>query len=209
VPGDVGIAFVTGRALYQAAHGNAWRADSYIEKFQEICVTAHDSEQALLAGMAYEALFDGNGMRRKNPKTRNIHHILGILCLAQWRPARQWVISKMDSSLTTYYWKPGEPYPQLDVDLKGTRQGSVFNVECATLKASGFVDVELFRSQRSDIADALHVIDDIDDLLDWISQHTLVPAEHLKITPTGITKLQLHSDPNQDALAIYRTRRSC
>lgn len=207
VPDDIGIAFVTGRALYQAAHGNAWRAESYINKFEEICITAHDNEQALLAGMAYETLFDSHGMRRQNPKIRNAHHIFSILASDKWIKAREWILAQMDASLTSFYWKPGQTYPKIIVELSGSYRDKVFDVEKGVLKSSGFKDVAVFEKQKSSALNGSHTIDDVEDLKRWISEHTLVPVEHVNVTPSNLSSIELHSDLAQDRYAIYRAHR--
>lgn len=204
IPADIGMAFLIGRALYQAAEGNAWRADNYLKKFR--AVDDNDAEQALLAGAAYEALFDGAGTRRTDPKARNLHHVLELLSKDQWRKARDWLVAQLRASGRVHYWVPGEPYPDISLTLRGTQGTTAFELAQATLVCPGFEDVDLFR--QAGAMDVEMACLSLDDLREWTAEHTLVPEHRITIDYGGPERLQLPSRRTFNAEGILRVRRS-
>lgn len=208
VPVDQGVAFLVGRALYQAAEGNAWRADTYIKKFDDWATERSDAEQALLAGTAYEALFDGTGHRRDDPKTRNLHHVLEMLCKPHWLKAREWFVRQMNNSQTVFYWMPGQSYPRITASVEGANNGPYFEMRQTILRSPGFSEVALFKPlQTGDFAIGSF---SVDELLEWIADHTLVPPQHIDLSftpPTDKQKINVPAALTINPQAICRLSR--
>lgn len=208
VPADHGIAFLIGRALYQAAQGNAWRADNYIRKFDDWATEHSDAEQALLAGAAYEALFDGEGQRRISPKAANLHHVLEMLCKPAWSKARDWLVGAMQQSLSYYYWLPGQPYPRLAAAVQGKLSGPYFELKQIVLSAPGFADVELVKARGDDEFENGNL--SVDELAEWLAEHALVPERYIAIgfkPPAEPVKIQVPKGLALDPLAFRRAVR--
>ena len=179
VPADHGAAFLTGRAVYQAADGGAWRANQFIGRFDRWAVEANDAQQALLAGAAYEALFDPLGKLREHPKTGNLRDVMQLLADARWRPARDFIRAQLQQCGARFYWLPGDAPIKLGVTVKGQLVDQRFIVASVTLSVAGFAGHELCRAR----APAEHIVGDLSlkSLRVWLAEQAMIDADDVDI----------------------------
>jgi hypothetical protein len=205
IPLDNGVSFLVGRSLFQAAHGNAWRADNYIKNLGEIAGAKSDNEQSLLAGMAYEAIFDGKGERRLEPKNRNLQHILSMLCDSEWKKARDWIVKQMEMAPTEFYWKPCEPAPEITLTIVGENHESKFNISKILLNSPGFEEINVLKKQ-SEHSKSESI--SMEDLFEWVSKNTLVPENKIKCISPIAMELEIPPGLTLDPYRIHQIRKT-
>ena len=117
-PTDLGAAFVLGRAVYQAADGSAWRASEYLRGFDGSINDPDESDQAFVAGAAYEMLFTGHGLPRDVPKSGAMDVVLDLLKTPRWRQAWDFLHTQLRKAGRLVLARPGEAVPAIRLEFQ-------------------------------------------------------------------------------------------
>jgi hypothetical protein len=101
--------FVLGRNIYQAACGNAQKAMNFIVNLDiQLNRFATEAADAMLAGMAFEIYFDGQGQLRTAGKSGYLDKVLSVLASDRYMQVRQFIQSKLVAADATLQFIPGE-----------------------------------------------------------------------------------------------------
>jgi len=200
LPPEVGVAFVLGRAIYQAADGSAWRAAEYLESFAQNANDPSDSHQAFLAGAAYEIFFHHDGQFRAQPKAGLAEDVLPLLQHDKWAPARLFIRTHLRPVEDRFYSLPGQPAPQVRVQFVVDTISENQLIVSGSLHVPGFNNLTVIVPRTED-HNFTNSESDYDErrLKDALSSLILVPKENIIFVydgadPLDINTLHFHPD---------------
>lgn len=108
--------FVLGRNIYQAASGNAWKAQNYIKAFAQNRTIISDAKAHILCGMAYEIYFDKNDKLRDSFKTNCYLEILNLLNIEEYQKSKYFIVGKLSTITEKPVYLPSSE-DRIEIDL--------------------------------------------------------------------------------------------
>ncbi|MFM0758009.1 PIN-like domain-containing protein [Paraburkholderia strydomiana] len=195
---DVGVAFVMGRSVYQAAEGSAWRAVSFVENFDRWATANDDPQQAFIAGAVYEAFFDSNGAFRETRKTEKLPDLLNLLQSPRWRSARAHFLATLGDRQDSFYWLPGQPIPVIQLTIETHAVEAHWLIDRAVVLVEGFEARDLVRPSR-EIEWSVRSSASRESIIAEVSEYTLIPHSSIALTvaPAEAAEGELRIAPNQ------------
>ena len=99
--------FVLGRNIYQAACGEAWKAEDYLENLQTSLNALEDKTHFhVLNGILFEIYFDSGGRFRSNPKSTKIDPVFKIEETEHFHESFKFIRSALRSYLKNLFYVP-------------------------------------------------------------------------------------------------------
>jgi hypothetical protein len=203
LPEESGVAFVTGRAVYQAADGSAWRAASFLKDFDSWAQDT-ESSQAFLAGAAYEIMFDANGALRALPKRGNLHEVIATIRLPRWELARRHFVEQLEATGAKFYGLPGQPLINVSLLVKSESNGSEWVVKGVEVKIDDRSAIGVLRAGSTTSGGGWTV----DWLRELVSGHLLTAESQVNVifepAESAEGKLQFPSDTTFDLAELRK-----
>ncbi len=100
--------FILGRNIYQAADGNCFAAQGFIDDFGLKQYILPQAKCHILCGMAYEMYFDSKNQFRFTYKKGKYTDLISLLELQEFYSSRQFIVSKLVKIDTCPIYIPGQ-----------------------------------------------------------------------------------------------------
>lgn len=208
IPSDLGMSFVLGRAVYQAADGSAWRAAKFIENFDAWATTGTSSHQAFLAGAGYEAFFNGRGEFRDSPKSGSLTEVGSLIRRPLWVPAKRFLFSRLNSEMPLY--RPfADAISTVHLTLRlrqvNLAEQNFWMVDDVCLKLAGGADVSVLDSSTPS---GFEVRFSPNEFSETVAKFLMIPTDSLEMTSSSgvfdVSKLICDSNSSFSTLALRR-----
>ncbi|NNC04580.1 hypothetical protein HJC10_17220 [Corallococcus exiguus] len=178
--------FVLGRNILQSAHGNALEAVSFMHELSEkLRNYPRDNSSKLLAGIAYEVYFDGDGALRKATKAQFLSEIFEALSTPTHAAALEFIRNAIAPYRLQFDIIPGDPTRTYHVQpsiLRTTRPGSSDYLELSELLINS---VSMFTEGGGEWNNPLR----INDLYDITERNYAIPVSMVKLELSTDTEL--------------------
>ncbi|MEI6002504.1 hypothetical protein H3V53_36940 [Paraburkholderia bengalensis] len=180
LPQNLGWCFVLGRALYQAAVGNAWQAIDLLLALDH--PEADIRQQSFIAGAAYEIFFDPTGNLRETFKARFLREVIAMLEKPYYAVAREFIVERMRRFSERFYWLPGEPHPEVEVVIRRLPADEALKIAEVIVRVEGFADQNILRQEEEDGLAWLYSNSmSLDALITNVSDRVLVSPEAIRV----------------------------
>ena len=141
--------FVLGRNIYQAACGNCWACQGYIDNFTNYSYIPSEAKGHLLNGMVFEIYFNNEGKLRKLPKVGYASSVIGLVETEPYLSSCEYIATTLINEDGTVFYIPGQnDKVDVKVVLVQTEEGIV--VEDILYKGTG-VFFDCYDDEKPDI----------------------------------------------------------
>ncbi|WP_157638426.1 PIN-like domain-containing protein [Burkholderia ubonensis] len=180
LPQNLGWCFLLGRAVCQAAEGNAWDAVDLLLAMDH--PDADIRQQAFVAGAIYEGFFDPEGNIRQSFKLRALKPMLEFLEKPYYVAARTFLANVMRQHEDRFYWLPGEPRPNVEIAIRTQADEEGEKVSEALVNVTGFREKNLLRHEAdNDLRWLYSSTMSIDALVTNVADRVLLGRDDIRI----------------------------
>lgn len=118
--------FVLGRNIYQAACGNCFDCQRFIDNFTSYAYIPDKGKEHLLNGMAFEIYYDHEGRKRKHFKTGYAVEVIKLLESEEFFGSREFIASRLENEDGVIFYIPGQNSKvRVNVNIREIEKGVV------------------------------------------------------------------------------------